>query len=277
MPFLPVKYPWPGARYKVYVEKRIPSKAHMLRMAKEIVRKRIGLEHIKLVDFDPAFFWIDLHGWTLPKRFKNRKHFHDAVHKFLLGPRGSWEKWNKIARGKWHFDLMMQRKTAPSWFGITLFRPPWLSTVERAVMGTVKGYQQLVQRHYRKFSKWMAERGVMRGAITPEDVHIKYGEEGGWLPPGVTGNPTKNQWMGIIKVDGGDGVLHRVKLGFYDFTYIGKKLRGRHYYRFVPKVKFMKESAFFLRRAKDQFDERLMEQVAKKMIELKPEKAPPRK
>ena len=67
-------------------------------------------QHDKTIDFIPAEFTMQKHGWGNAR----------------------------------HYDIRIQKKTASTWFGFEFFSEPWLVTTLRHAMGGAKGYSQLI-------------------------------------------------------------------------------------------------------------------------------------
>lgn len=203
------------------------ARAEALRRALHIAAADVA--HIEKLDFIPSHFVLQWHGWG------------DKEFLASLGARGT---------GKSHFDLRIQKLTAPSWFGLTLFSDPTKApTKGLRHLGTVKGYERLVwgsrkepQEHGEKVKEREGEISPLRGGHAVPQVR-KRGLEGmgemkwmsyeGMVRPGGPGNPTRNLWSRMKIVDRGPAVLHRRELDFVDVTLIGKKLRGRHFHRLV--------------------------------------------
>jgi len=200
------------------------ARAEALRRALQIAGK--DKEHLNVVDFVPARFVLQRHSWG----------------------------------AKAHYDLRIQKLTAPSWFGITLFTDPrGAPTKGEKHMGTVKGYEALVWR------KGVAEHGakVKEQVGRPSPLHkggetsahpapsahgglptarskrfesmgeVKWMQYEGRIPPGGPGNPTRNEVAEMKIMDSGPAVIHRRELDFIDVTLLGHSLRGRYFHRLV--------------------------------------------
>lgn len=157
---------------------------------------------------------------------------------------------------KTHWDVRVQKIGAVTWFGFTLFSSPFKVSAEAYAKGTVKGYETLaVEKHEGKPKKeslgelrWMSFEGK--------------------LPVGSPGNPTKNFTAYMVIEDKGLLILHRRELDFIDLTFLGKKIKGRYFYRLVKQLKTEKEPSmnFYFRKGKEdrQPDLTLMEKLARK-------------
>jgi len=187
--------------------------------------------HVETLDFIPAHFIVQWHGWG------------DAEFLSSLGGRG---------RGKSHYDLRVQKLTAPTWFGLTLFTDPTKApTKGQRHLGTVKGYESLVwgrgkkkpAEHGAKVKEKAGEVSPLRGGHALPTTRkgggfeqfgeIKWMSFEGRVRPGGPGNPTRNLWSRMKIVDQGPAVLHRRELDFVDVTLLGDKLRGRWFMRLV--------------------------------------------
>ncbi len=118
MVYHPTK-PKKGKHYKVYkrakelVGKEVKSKAQLLR---EALKKAEEIEeHADYIDFIPAKFSLQLHGWfDVPDDYKNlseiQAHIKELFRKY------AWDKKvdiSKQLKGKWHWDLRIKKETAP--------------------------------------------------------------------------------------------------------------------------------------------------------------------
>jgi len=184
--------------------------------------------HLEKLDFVPAHFIIQWHGWG------------DAEFLNSLGVQG---------RGKGHFDLRVQKLTAPTWFGLTLFTDPTKApTKGKRHLGTVKGYESLVwggkkpAEHGAKVKEKAREVSPLRGGHAVPQVRkkglesmgeIKWMSFEGRVRPGGPGNPSRNLWSRMKIVDEGPAVVHRRELDFVDMTLLGDRLRGRWFMRLV--------------------------------------------
>jgi len=196
------------------------ARAEALRRALQIAGK--DKEHLNVVDFVPARFVLQRHSWG----------------------------------GKAHFDLRIQKLTAPSWFGITLFTDPRTApTKGEKHMGTVKGYEALVWRKGAKVKERVGRPSPLHQGARETPAHpspsahgglptarstkfesmgeVKWMQYEGRIPPGGPGNPTRNEVAEMKIMDSGPAVIHRRELDFIDVTLLGKSLRGRFYHRLV--------------------------------------------
>lgn len=237
MVYLPRKV-LPGKHYAVYKETKTPvkTKARLLKEALTKVAKEDM--HIEKIDFIPSVFTLQLHGWfekDATKGYLNLKQISDAIKTSLNAGKDPI----KTLRGKWHYDLRIKKKTAPSWFGLTPFRAPWTGTAENKVLGTVKGYQVLTPggKKLQKFlaervEKEMAKEGVAERRDRVEWMKVK----AQWFPPGSPGNPQKLRDAAMIAIEfHRPACLHRRDLDFFDITFFGDYLKGRYYNRLVER------------------------------------------
>ena len=202
------------------------ARAEALRRGLHLAAKDV--EHIEELDFIPAHFIVQWHGWG------------DTEFLNSLGARG---------RGKSHYDLRVQKLTAPTWFGMTLFSDPTKDpTKGQRHLGTVKGYESLVwggrrpEEHGARIKEKAKELSPLREGHAVPTVRkaglesmgeIKWMSFEGRVRPGGPGNPTRNLWSRMKIVDEGPAVLHRRELDFVDVTLLGDKVRGRWFMRLV--------------------------------------------
>ncbi len=177
-------------------------------------------KHLEVVDFVPARFVLQRHSWG----------------------------------AKAHYDLRIQKLTAPSWFGITLFTDPrGAPTKGEKHMGSVKGYEALVWRrkpseHGAKVREQVGKPSPLHAGSTPKEHgglpstrstkwenmgEIRWMSFEGKVPPGGPGNPTRNEWAEMKILDSGPAVIHRRELDFIDVTLLGRSLWGRFFHRLV--------------------------------------------
>lgn len=274
-----------GKHYAVYKKAngKVKTKASLLKEALKLATKKAG--HEEWIDFIPAKFSLQCHGWFPPNTFKNLKEVQDFVNTSLKAGRDPAKDIEKQKGGKFHYDLRIQKATAPTWTGLTPFRAPWTGTAENKVMGTIKGYQSLVPggKKLEKFlleqaDKEMAKEGIAERRDRLEWMKIK----AQWFPPNSPGNPQKNQDAVMIAIEFfKPAVLHRRKLDFIDCTFLGDHLKGRYYNRLVERkvsedelLEWQKEDIkkgrskefyilnFYFWKAKNQFDLKEMLQIA---------------
>lgn len=287
-------------RYYRYKEakKLIPTKAELLRRA---LKKAKEIEyHAEWIDFIPAKFSLQLHGWiSKDSEMKKLSDVQKVVKSALKRGKDPLKVVDK-KKAKCHYDLRVQKLTAPTWFGITLFRAPWTGTAENKVQGTVKGYQSLVPGGKKlavflekRAQKMMATEGIRERQDRIEWMKVK----AQWFLPNSPGNPTKDLPAFMIALEFyKPAVLHRRQFDFIDFTFLGDKLKGRYYYRLVERklsedelteyqkkdIKEGKAKAyyglfFYLWKAKKQFDPKEMRLVALLKKKKDPIPAPPSK
>ena len=269
-----------GKHYKIYYNEKLPSKSELIQRAFKIISKTDV--HEEFIDFVPAKFVLQLHGWG-----------------DILGPRelsrtvrANIKKWhqnseiNKALGGKWHFDIRVQKLTAPSWHGITTFSNPMKATAERKAQGTTKGFEILTKEGKKLHKKWRSSSASPEGLGTLDWLNVGFPHPKYWRPD-APGNPSKNWPAAMIGIDKGKAVIHRRERDFFDITFIGRLLRGRTYCRLVnrklseeektktykgPEVKYF--WYFWPAKKEDQFDPRLMQAVADLQMSIKPIRAP---
>ena len=299
MAFIPRKVV-PKKHYAVYTEagkKMVKTKAAVLKEALGVVMKEE--EHVEWIDFIPAKFTLQVHGWFNedPKEgYTNIKQIVKEVRTALKNNKDPI----KVLKGKWHYDLRIRKATAPTWFGLTPFRAPWTGTAEDKVMGTVKGYQSIAPggKKLEKFLMERAEKELAAQGIAERRDRIEWMRiKAQWFPIDSPGNPQKNQPAAMVAIEYyKPAVLHRRSLDFIDCTFLGDRLKGRYYNRLVEReipqkdlMEWQKEAIskgqakqfyilnFYFWKAKDQFNPKEMLQIAlgKKTKERIP--APPSK
>lgn len=268
-----------GKHFKVYEEakKFVPTKAELLRRALKKVERLAT--HEEWIDFIPAIFTLQLHGWEDKGIYKNLKEVKNIISDALK------KKIDPIVvlKGKWHYDLRVLKKGAPAWFGFTLFRAPWTGKPEDKCMGTVKGYQSIVKggKELQEFLRTKAEAAIATAGVAerrdrPEWLDIK----AAWWDPEkgpAAAVPTYQPGQMIAVEFHEPCVVHRRELDFIDITFLGKYLNGRYFYRLVERklskdelTKWQIESGktyyglgFYFWRSKRAFDPKTMLEVAK--------------
>lgn len=286
--------------YAIYPEAKdkVKTKARLLKEALGVALKE-G-EHAAFIDFIPAKFALQLHGWiSEDSDIKNLKQVQDIIKKALKENEDPLKAVSKH-KIKSHYDLRIQKRTAPTWFGLTPFRSPWTGTAENKVMGTVKGYQSLVPggKKLQKFLLERADKELAKEGIAERQDRLEWMKiKAQWFPPGSPGNPTKNLPAYMIAIEFfKPAVLHRRQLDFFDITFLGDYLKGRFYNRLVERklteadlMEWQKEAIkldqaktfyvlnFYFWKAKNQFDNKEMLQVALGKKTKEKLKAPPKK
>jgi len=181
-----------GKSYKVYKGTKIPTKAEFLRRA---LKKAKDLDvHEKWIDFIPATFTLQLHGWFDEGSYgKGKQALTKIISIVKISLKNHEDPILNLKYGKFHYDLRIKKKGSVTWFGLTTFRLPWTGTPEDKVMGTVKGYQALVKgsEKLNKFLRTKAEealttQGTSERRDRPKWMKIKAEF---WNPPGL-GTPT---------------------------------------------------------------------------------------
>ena len=118
MPFIPRQVE-PGKHYAVYTEagkEKVKTKAAVLKEALGIAAKED--EHIEWIDFIPAKFTLQLHGWFDPEDWKNLNEIVSFIKKCLKEKKDPAREMEKAGKGKWHYDLRIQKMTSAVWFGL---------------------------------------------------------------------------------------------------------------------------------------------------------------
>ncbi len=252
-----------GKHYAVYkdAKKPVKTKARLLKEALGTAVKED--EHAEWIDFIPAKFTLQIHGWFPPETWNNLsecKLFLKTVLKEGKDPVKEFEK----RGGKFHYDLRIKKRTAPSWFGLTPFRAPWTGTVENKVLGTVKGYQSITPggKILRKFLAEKAEKSMAKEGIAERRDRIEWMKiKGQWFKPNSPGNPQKNQAAVMMAIEFyKPAALHRRELDFFDITFFGDYLKGRYYNRLVErkittdKLMEWQKEAIKIKKAKEFYD-----------------------
>lgn len=275
MAYLPRKV-LPEKHYAIYREAKTPVKTKA-RLLKEALIKAVREdEHAKTIDFIPAHFTLQLHGWiSEDSDIKNLKEVQGIIKQALKAGKDPLKEVDKH-KVKSHYDLRHQKRTAPTWWGLTPFRAPWTGRADNKVLGTVKGYQVITKggEKLQKFlaeeaEKQMAAEGVKERRDRLEWMKIK----AQWFPPGSPGNPTKNLSAYMVAIEFfKPACIHRRELDFFDVSYFGDYLKGRFYNRLVEremkpdemtewqkkdiqtgKAKIFYNLAFYFWKAKDQW------------------------
>ncbi len=255
-----------------------------------VLKEALGIavsedEHQKWIDFIPAKFTLQVHGWFPKGTFKNLKEAVDFIHASLKAGGDPVKDLEKKKGGKFHYDLRIQKATAPTWFGLTPFRAPWTGTMENKVMGTVKGYQSIAPggAKLQKFLMEQADKEMAKEGIAERQDKLEWMKiKAQWFPVDSPGNPQKNEEAIMVAIEFfKPAVLHRRELDFVDCTFLGDYLKGRFYNRLVErkvnpnellewqkkdiaegKAKEFYDLSFYFWKAKDQFDLKEMLQIA---------------
>ena len=285
MAFIPRRVE-PGKHYAIYTEagkKKIKTKAAVLKEALGVVVKKE--DHIEYIDFIPAKFTLQVHLWFSEDAFKNLKEIQDFIKIKLKEGKDPAREIEKAGKGKAHYDLRIQKATAPTWFGLTPFRAPWTGTPKNKVMGTVKGYQSIAPggKKLEKFLMERAEKEMAAEGVAERQDRLEWMKiKSQWFPIDSPGNPQKNQPAAMVAIEFyKPAVLHRRSLDFVDCTFLGDYLKGRYYNRLVERkvaeidlLEWQKEAikknqakefydlSFYFWKALDQFDPKEMLQIA---------------
>ena len=273
MPYFPLKLK-KGKNYKIYIEskgKQVASKAHVIQLA---LQKALKDEtHITEVDFIPASFTLQLHGWTDKESypFRSCPKMKAFVMKQIRAGKDPARVLEEKGIGKWHYDLRILKLSAATWFGATLFSAPWLATATKKTLGSTKGIQ-VATKAGKETTKWLGQVKKDKGFKERADRLFWMKVKCGYWPPNSTANPTKHQYAYMIRIDSGRGVLHRREPDFTDYSLYGKLLKGRYFNRLVKREteKGKQINFYFWKANKGQFLESLMLQVAKGDVELSP-------
>jgi len=225
--------------YAVYKEAsgEVKTKAKLLKEALNVALKK-G-KHEKWIDFIPARFTLQLHGWiSEDSDMKKLNDVQNVIQKALKTGKDPLKEIDSH-KAKTHYDLRIQKATAPTWFGLTCFRAPWLGTILNKVMGTVKGYQSIVSGG-KKLSKFLLEKAqkemVKEGISERQDRTEWMKIKAQWFKPNSPGNPTKKLSAFMIAIEYyKPACLHRRELDFVDCTFFGNHLEGRYYNRLVER------------------------------------------
>ena len=238
MAYLPTKV-LKKKHYAVYkeAEGETKTKARLLKEALSVALKE-G-KHEKWIDFIPARFTLQLHGWISEDSDLKKLNDVQAVIKKALVTGKDPLKEIDSHKAKTHYDLRIQKATAPTWFGLTCFRAPWLGTILNKVMGTVKGYQSIVPggKRLSKFLLEKAQRSMTKEGIAERQDRIEWMKiKAQWFKPNSPGNPTKVLPAFMIAIEYyKPACLHRRELDFVDCTFFGDHLKGRYYNRLVER------------------------------------------
>lgn len=287
-----------GKHYEIYREAKghIPTKAAVGKVA---LKKALEIaQHAEYIEFIPAKFTLQIHGWFNQGTFKNLSDVKKVISSSLKKGEDPVKNLEKIA-GKWHYDCRIVKIGAPSWFGLTFFRAPWTGTPENKVQGLVKGYyalapggEKLLRFLKERAEKVLATEGVSERRDRLEWIEIKER----WFKPEESGSPTHQPGVMIAIEYQKPAVVHRRQLDFIDVTFLGQYLKGRYYHRLVERklnedeltewqkqrIKEGKAKAFYglyfyFWQAKNQFDLNEMLKVAQGKIFKEKISAPPSK
>ncbi|GAI24002.1 unnamed protein product, partial [marine sediment metagenome] len=267
-------------RYKVYTATGIPTKAELTKRAYKLAEEMDV--HEEFIDFIPIRYTLQYHFWGRDLEFGKVAEYKAKCRAANWNIRRLEKGLANVPAHKGHFDLRVQKFTAPSWFGQTLYREPWTGRAEpgKRVEGGAKGYMQLTRlgKKLRKMiegmrtgagqtvglGKWMKFDGELRGA--------KRGAGETELP----------EYMLIV--ERGIGVMHRRELDFIDVTYCGfegedwkkAKMVGRYFNRLVRRKVAEEERPKTFKRAyvtkwyfwlaKTQFDMNVMRACAERKV-----------
>lgn len=129
-------------RYYRYKEAKelVPTKAELLRRA---LKKALKIEvHAEYIDFIPSKFTLQLHGWfdeDPEKGYTKLSQIQDRIRKDLRAGKDPI----KQLRGKWHYDLRVQKLTAPCYDKETevLTREGWKKFKEVKVEDEIAEYK----------------------------------------------------------------------------------------------------------------------------------------
>lgn len=226
-----------GKHYATYTEAKgkVKTKARLLKEALGIAVKEET--HVKWIDFIPSKFTLQLHGWFKkgPGGYTKISEIQSDIRNALKAGRDPI----KAVKGKWHYDLRIQKQTAPIWFGLTPFRAPWTGTPSNKVQGTVKGYQSITPggEKLRKFLMERADKEMAKQGIAERRDRIEWMKvKAQWFPPDSPGNPVKFRDAAMIAIEFFQpACLHRRELDFFDVTFFGNYLKGRYYNRLVER------------------------------------------
>ncbi len=314
MVFIPRKV-LKGKHYAIYRGAKTPIKTKA-RLLKEALGKIAEEdEHVEWIDFIPAKFTLQLHGWFSSdspvykiKGNSNRiAQVQAVIKKALKAGKDPLKIIDKEEKAKSHYDLRIQKASAPSWFGLTPFRAPWTGTIENKVLGTVKGYASIFPGG-KKLGKFLLEKAesvlAIQGIAERRDRVEWMKVKAQWFPKDSPGNPTKNLDAYMIAIEYyKPAVLHRRELDFFDITFFGEYLNGRYYNRLVEReiatdklmewqkkaisqgrTKKFYDLSFYFWKAKDQWGDKGTEYSMKDLLDcvlgkktLERIKAPPKK
>lgn len=224
-----------GAHFAEY-KKGIRTKSAELKRALEVA-KASG-KHLEHIDFIPAKFTLQIHGWFDPKVWKNLKETQSFLKQVMKAGKDPVKEFEKKG-GKFHYDLRIKKNTAPTWFGLTPFRAPWTGTAENKVLGTVKGYQTISPggKKLQKFLSEEAEKRLASEGVAERRDRIEWMKiKAQWFAIDSPGNPQKNQPAIMLAIEfHKPACLHRRDLDFFDITFFGDYLKGRYYNRLVER------------------------------------------
>ena len=225
--------------YRLYKGAKKPTKTKS-RLLKEALGKAvIDDEHAKTIDFIPAKFTLQVHGWvSKDSKIKKLSDVEAIIKKALKDNKDPVKEVDK-AGAKAHYDLRIQKSSAPCWWGLTPFRAPWTGTADNKVLGTVKGYQSIIPggKRLQKFLSEKADRELAKEGIAERRDRIEWMKvKSQWFPPGSPGNPTKQLPAFMIAIEFFKPcTIHRRELYFFDVTFFGDYLKGRYYNRLVER------------------------------------------
>lgn len=225
-----------GRHYAEY-KPGVKTKAAVLKEALKIAIKE-G-KHAFWIDFIPSVFTLQVHGWFDPGAFKNIADIKRKAIALADRKKDVAREFEKKGWGKWHYDLRVQKKTAPTWFGVTPLSAPYLGTPENKVMTSVKGYQAIAPggKALQKFLKEKAEAAMAARGVAERRDRLEWLKvKAQWFPVNSPGNPQKNQEAAMVALDFYEpACLHRRSFDFIDVTFFGKYLSGRYYIRLVER------------------------------------------
>lgn len=246
MAYLPREPAGKGERYMVYKEAKdkVKTKARLLKEALSIAEE--SEEHAEEIDFIPSKFTLQLHGWLSEdspvyemKSSARMPYIQNEIRKFLKAGQDPLKQIEKKIKAKSHYDLRIQKRTAPTWFGLTPFRAPWTGTADNKVLGTVKGYQVLTPggKKLQRFLAEQAEKEMAKEGVAERRDRIEWMKiKAQWFPKNSPGNPTKNLDAYMVAIEFyKPACLHRRELDFFDITFFGDYLKGRFYNRLVER------------------------------------------
>ena len=236
MAFIPRKI-LRGKHYGIY-KPGVKTKAAYLKEALKIALKIKG--HEPWIDFIPAKFTLQVHFWFQPEAFKDIKEIHEFIFVALKAGKDPVKELEVRKDSKAHYDLRIQKLTAPTWAGFTPFRAPWTGTAENKVLGSAKGYQSIVPEAGKleaflaeQADKEMAREGVAERRDKLEWMKIR----DQWFPINSPGNPQKNIPAAMVAIEFyKSACIHRREIDFLDVTFFGDYLKGRYFNRLVSRV-----------------------------------------
>ena len=279
--FLPTKT-IKGKSFKTYKGTKVPTKAELLRRALKKVKR---LEtHENWIDFIPATFTLQVHGWFDKNSYKD---LADVVRRVKMALRAHKDPIIYLPYGKFHYDIRILKVGSPTWFGFTLFRFPSSAISEDKALGTVKGYQSIVPggKALQKFLKEKADSIITSEGVSERRDKVEWLKvKAKWFKPFTLGTPTSQPGIMVAIELLQPAVIHRRELDFLDITFLGKYLNGRYFYRMVerliPKTELTKEKQklnknfyklqFYFWRSKKHFGPDKMLKVANNKLKLDP-------